>query len=242
MLALQSHTLCVMAVCLFMLVCCAIGGVHTASRAEVLLPGMHTCSRQPWCMAQVWTWGEPWGDFSMNVNRHPRPVPGATNIAKIACGAFHNLAFSWYNSKRPGYRSLLSLSCFYTGHMALGSPQHRLLTASSGQAGRECSFVTCCCSPAAQSMITGSSCREGEVFAWGINDYGQLGDGSTSYATSPVKVVGLENLAIADVSAGGWHSLALTADGGAVPYQIRLERCQKLTEIRTGNAPELAQR
>ena len=53
------------------------------------------------------------------------------------------------------------------------------------------------------------------MFAWGINDYGQLGDGSTSYATSPVKVVGLENLAIADVSAGGWHSLALTADGGA---------------------------
>ena len=48
------------------------------------------------CVLQVWTWGEPWGDFSMNVNRHPRPVPGATNIAKIACGAFHNLAFSWY--------------------------------------------------------------------------------------------------------------------------------------------------
>ena len=53
------------------------------------------------------------------------------------------------------------------------------------------------------------------MFAWGINDYGQLGDGSTSYATSPVKVVGLEGLAIADISAGGWHSLALTADGGA---------------------------
>ena len=55
------------------------------------------------------------------------------------------------------------------------------------------------------------------MLAWGINDYGQLGDGSTSYATSPVKVVGLEDLAIADVSAGGWHSLALTENGGALP-------------------------
>ena len=47
-------------------------------------------------MVQVWTWGEPWGDFSMDVNRKPRLVKGATNIAKIACGAFHNLALDWY--------------------------------------------------------------------------------------------------------------------------------------------------
>lgn len=53
------------------------------------------------------------------------------------------------------------------------------------------------------------------MFAWGINDFGQLGDGSTSYATSPVKVVGLESVPnVSDISAGGWHSLALTDDGG----------------------------
>lgn len=44
----------------------------------------------------MWTWGEPWGDFSMEVNRSPRKVEGATDIAKIACGAFHNLLLSWY--------------------------------------------------------------------------------------------------------------------------------------------------
>ncbi len=43
----------------------------------------------------MWTWGEPWGDFSMDVNRSPRKVEGATGIAKIACGAFHNLLLSW---------------------------------------------------------------------------------------------------------------------------------------------------
>jgi hypothetical protein len=39
-------------------------------------------------------WGEPWGDFSMQVDRAPRKVPGAAGIAKIACGAFHNLALT----------------------------------------------------------------------------------------------------------------------------------------------------
>ena len=44
----------------------------------------------------MWTWGEPWGDFSMQVDRTPRRVPGAVNIAKIVCGAFHNLALNKY--------------------------------------------------------------------------------------------------------------------------------------------------
>lgn len=55
---------------------------------------------------------------------------------------------------------------------------------------------------------------KGEVFTWGINDFGQLGNGTTSYATSPQHVVeDLEGMVIADVAAGGWHSLALTAAG-----------------------------
>jgi hypothetical protein len=55
------------------------------------------------------------------------------------------------------------------------------------------------------------------VLAWGINDFGQLGSGSTFYETSPTKVVGLEDVRIADIVAGGWHSLALTTEGGAPP-------------------------
>ena len=30
--------------------------------------------------------------------------------------------------------------------------------------------------------------RQGEVLAWGINDFGQLGNGSTFYETSPTQV------------------------------------------------------
>ena len=45
-------------------------------------------------VVQTWTWGEPWGEFSMKVDRSPRLVEGARDIAKIACGAFHNLLLS----------------------------------------------------------------------------------------------------------------------------------------------------
>lgn len=41
----------------------------------------------------------------------------------------------------------------------------------------------------------------------------QLGNGTTSYATRPEPVVGLEGVAVADVAAGGWHSMAISADG-----------------------------
>lgn len=63
-------------------------------------------------------------------------------------------------------------------------------------------------------------CRDGQVLAWGINDFGQLGNGSTDYEVQPSRVRGLEDVKVADVAAGGWHSLALTDTGGEmVPHQ-----------------------
>ncbi|KAL3132366.1 hypothetical protein ABBQ32_008942 [Trebouxia sp. C0010 RCD-2024] len=114
---------------------------------QVAAGGMHTCALTD--SGQVWTWGEPWGEFSMQLDRSPRAVPDATDVAKIACGAFHNLALT----------------------------------------------------------------REGQVVAWGINDFGQLGNGSTVYATSPGQVVGLDDIAVSDIAAAGWHSLAITTSG-----------------------------
>jgi alpha-tubulin suppressor-like RCC1 family protein len=63
----------------------------------------------------------PWSQCLSNICLQ---VPGAVNIAAIACGAFHN--------------------------MALGA--------------------------------------DGRLLAWGTNDYGQLGNGSTIYSTTPVEV------------------------------------------------------
>jgi alpha-tubulin suppressor-like RCC1 family protein len=56
----------------------------------------------------------------------------------------------------------------------------------------------------------------GEVFSWGNNTSGKLGDGSTTNRTQPVAVVASGALAgktISAIAAGDEHSLALTAEG-----------------------------
>ncbi len=53
---------------------------------------------------------------------------------------------------------------------------------------------------------------DGTVWAWGSNNNGQLGDGSTSASPVPVRVAQLPANIVA-VSAGGNHSMALTSDG-----------------------------
>ena len=72
------------------------------------------------------------------------------------------------------------------------------------------------------SLALGS---DGNVYAWGYNNYGQLGNGTTSYSQSvPVRVKTPDRKTYPDlpadftylqVSAGGNHSLALGSDGNA---------------------------
>jgi len=57
----------------------------------------------------------------------------------------------------------------------------------------------------------------GEVWAWGHNEFGQLGDNSTIDRNRPVRVLGGASgdtyLTDVTISAGGGHSLALKSDG-----------------------------
>ena len=52
---------------------------------------------------------------------------------------------------------------------------------------------------------------DGTVWAWGCNNAGQLGDGTTIDKTAPVQVNGLTG--VKAIAAESWHSLALKADG-----------------------------
>src|SRR6478736_5503124 len=53
--------------------------------------------------------------------------------------------------------------------------------------------------------------KDGTVRAWGVNQCGELGDGSTTQATAPVRVQMLDH--VAAVSSGVCHACALLADG-----------------------------
>ena len=57
---------------------------------------------------------------------------------------------------------------------------------------------------------------EGQIYAWGYNYYGQLGNGDTTDSNTPVKVDTSGVLAgktITQISAGFFHSLALDSEG-----------------------------
>ena len=55
--------------------------------------------------------------------------------------------------------------------------------------------------------------RKGHIYAWGINDYGQLGNGGTKYSMTPTRVVDLDDVSIVEIAAGGWHSVAVSKEG-----------------------------
>ncbi|KAG6741965.1 hypothetical protein POTOM_055246 [Populus tomentosa] len=55
--------------------------------------------------------------------------------------------------------------------------------------------------------------EDGTLWAWGNNEYGQLGTGDTQPRSQPITVQGLSGLTLVDIAAGGWHSTALTDDG-----------------------------
>jgi alpha-tubulin suppressor-like RCC1 family protein len=52
--------------------------------------------------------------------------------------------------------------------------------------------------------------KAGEVWCWGLNDFGQLGDGTKIDHAAPARVTGLSN--VVSVSASSEHTCALEAD------------------------------
>jgi alpha-tubulin suppressor-like RCC1 family protein len=54
--------------------------------------------------------------------------------------------------------------------------------------------------------------KDGSLWAWGLNEDGELGDGTTSNKHTPVKIK--EGTSFASIAAGNRHSLAIDEDGG----------------------------
>ena len=65
---------------------------------------------------------------------------------------------------------------------------------------------------------------DGSVWAWGANDFGQLGNGTFDSSQGPVPVLdanGKNNLSgIFKIAAGGHHALAMTSDGAVLAWGL----------------------
>jgi alpha-tubulin suppressor-like RCC1 family protein len=68
-------------------------------------------------------------------------------------------------------------------------------------------------------------CSDGTLAAWGYNSFGQLGNGGTSPGRVPLPVVltgALAGRTIVAIAAGGYHNLALCADGSLAAWGYNL--------------------
>ena len=82
-------------------------------------------------------------------------------------------------------------------------------------------------------------CNNGEVYAWGAGEYGQLGNGTRYDKTSPERMRFSEQLSIQKVAAGKHHTMILTDNGYLYACgednmgQLGLLRRRKIVEIPT---------
>ncbi|MFN2504511.1 MAG: RCC1 domain-containing protein, partial [Acidimicrobiales bacterium] len=145
----------------------------------------------------VWAWG--WNGVGVlgdgtTINRAtPVQVQGLTGVHSIAAGGYHNLAL-----KVDG--TVCAWGWNVLGELGDGTTvDHATPVLVSGLPA-----VTSVAAGALHSMaLVGSS---GEVWTWGWNGVGQLGDGTNVTRLSPVK---LRGGGISQIAAGAYHSLAL---------------------------------
>jgi uncharacterized repeat protein (TIGR01451 family) len=136
----------------------------------------------------------------------PVTVSGLSNITAVSAGNAHSLAlrndgtvWAW------GFNSNGQL-----GNNTTTQEQVPVQVVGVGNVGFLSSIAAISASGSNNHSLAVSN--TGVVYAWGLNNNGQLGDGTTTQRLAPVVVSGLSGIFTA-VSAGNNHSLALRNDG-----------------------------
>lgn len=165
--------------------------------------GFHTCAAYH---DEVRCWGYnaygQLGDGSRVTRLTPETVSGIANpVSVLAAGSNHTCAI---------LRDAQILKCWgqnKNGQLGIGS---KIDTAGAvlveGVTGLRFASLT------AGDRHTCASTNNGNVLCWGLNQAGQLGDGSTEIRTLPVYVVNIYN-EVAQVTAGDSHSCGRTFAG-----------------------------
>ncbi len=166
----------------------AAGGVHTAALKSD---------------GTVWVCGSnvygQLGDGTTNQSATPVRVLGLTGVTAISAGGYHTVALK-------GDHTVWTWG--YNGSGQLGIP----FATTQRTTPIQVSGLTDITGIATGLYHTVAMLSDGTVYAWGYNDQGELGNGSTSNSAAPVQVSGLTG--VTAIAAGGYHTLALK--GGTV--------------------------
>ncbi|ETR70996.1 MAG: hypothetical protein OMM_02820 [Candidatus Magnetoglobus multicellularis str. Araruama] len=159
----------------------------------------------------VWTWGlNDFGQLGINntTNQNLPQQLSLANVKEIAAGEYHALALietdgtvmAWGGNKE--------------GRVGNGTTENQLSPVNvSGPATGNLTSIMHISAGNRHSLALKS---DGTVYAWGWNNYGQLGDASNTDKTKAVQVSALSN--VVDIYAGGDYSLARKLDGTLVGW------------------------
>ncbi len=167
------------------------------------------------------TWGyNTQGQLGLGHQNHkhlPNAIPADGALAgkvpvAIAAGTFHNLVLC-------ADGTLVTWGMNNHGQLGTGDRDSRhsptIVAPVGALAGKRVVGI------AAGAYHSLARCDDGTLVAWGYNDEGQLGDGSTLTSMEPVAVDvsgALAGKKVVRVSCGQYHSLALRADGTLVSW------------------------
>ncbi|XP_039600637.1 E3 ubiquitin-protein ligase HERC2 isoform X1 [Polypterus senegalus] len=169
----------------------------------------------------VWSWGD--GDYGKlgrggsDGCKVPMKIDSLTNLGviKVECGSQFSVALTKsgavYTWGKGDYHRL--------GH---GSDDHvRRPRQVQGLQGKKVIAI------ATGSLHCVCCTEDGEVYTWGDNDEGQLGDGTTNAIQRPRLVAALQGKKINRVACGSAHTLAWStskpANAGKLPTQVPME-------------------
>ncbi|WP_295449705.1 Ig-like domain repeat protein, partial [uncultured Thiodictyon sp.] len=153
----------------------------------------------------LWAWGHNWfGELGDGTTTDRWiPVQVMTGVAAIAAGGYHTLAI-----KTDG--SLWSWGYDFYGQLGDGTAGSSIGRVSPIQVQTGVAAVV------AGDYDSLALKADGTLWAWGANDHGQLGDGTTTQRLFPVQVLSaVAAMAGSTVAGGGTfsHTLALKTDG-----------------------------
>jgi alpha-tubulin suppressor-like RCC1 family protein len=162
----------------------------------------------------VWTWGQntngQLGDATLAQRTSPVRVTGfgaGSGVVAIAAGNTHVIAV-----KSDGTAWAWGLNT--NGQLGDGTFSQRT-TPVQVRDVTGVGFLTGIASVAAGASFTVARGSDGTVLAWGLNNAGQLGDGSLIQRNTPapVNMPVAEGFSFVKISAGASHALALTSTG-----------------------------
>ncbi|ACL23604.1 RCC1 domain-containing protein [Chloroflexus aggregans] len=180
----------------------AVSGLPSGVTA-IAAGGAHTCALTS--SGEVWCWGSNFygqlGDGSYTTRSTPVAVSGLpSGVTAIAAGGWHTCA-------RTSSGGVWCWGGNYRGQLGDGTTTDRSTPVAVSGLPSEVTAI------AAGDAHTCARMSSGEVWCWGGNNYGQLGDGSYTDSSTPVAVSGLPS-GVTAIAAGGVHTCALTGSGG----------------------------